>query len=228
MRKEKNTSEIANLGCPITALLNMRLCRLGALLMVVLGAKFTQVIEGRALMGLKTALSGTFGPMLRRVLVVPVATVLASTALVTTAHAALSRWSDGYIDFQMMDSTVLGPNKRCSEHVLVYNNPGYAPGHFWYFTRCGGLRAEFHYSISRDPDGTIVMRDADAYLYEGGAPGTGDEVDHKSYFWSVLQEPDWRIPRLGHDTKYFHVANYPEGDPDDEKADMTFVYVNWG
>ncbi|MFF4039227.1 hypothetical protein [Streptomyces sp. NPDC001816] len=216
---------------PITALPNSEALSFRVIIRsVVLGvASKVNPFDGRVLMGLKIVFRDAFGSMLRRALVVPVATVLATTALGTAAHSAPRLFdADGYIDFQMMDAETFGPNHRCDKQIKVFNNPGSTPGHFWYFATCGGeVRAEFHYTISRNPDGSIVMTDAKALLFEGTSADTRDLDGDASYFWSVLGQPGWIIPRPGSDTKHFHVENWMESEPDD-KADITFVIANWG
>ncbi|MFF4350870.1 hypothetical protein [Streptomyces sp. NPDC001530] len=170
----------------------------------------------------ETIRPGLCGSTPWRALVVPAATVIAATALGTTAQSAPRQAPvTGNVVFQMMDHEDFGKNERCRHDNPVVNNLGRAPGRFWYFGKCGGeVRAEIHYQLSRNNDGSIELRDGEVKLFEGDSADTNDPGGGFPFALSPI-----KIPQGQTRTMQFHVDNVLEDEPDD-KADITLTLTN--
>ncbi|MER6367450.1 hypothetical protein ABT255_03555 [Streptomyces mirabilis] len=164
----------------------------------------------------------------RALVVVPAALVMAVTALGTAAHSAPMAvpWRvTGNVVFQMMDSETFGKNPTCHHDNPVVNQGfGQLPQNIWYYGKCGGeVRAEIHYKIFGNSDGSVSLGQGNVYLYEGTSDDTRD-LDG-GFPFGGLYSASIHIPKGQSVTKTFHVSNTAEDSPDDH-ADITITWRN--
>ncbi|WP_448316556.1 hypothetical protein [Streptomyces sp. CO7] len=164
----------------------------------------------------------------RRALVLPAA-FAAATALVSSASTASAApdtpWHVvGNVQMRIMDHEDFGKNPVCNYNIPIdHRGTGQLPQSFWWFGKCGGeVRAEIHYSLSGQADGSVwVAGPAYVQLYEGASDTTRDLDGQVQWVpYSVLGPT---IAKGGPPlTKSFHVTNAAEGEPDD-KVDLTIT-----
>lgn len=166
----------------------------------------------------------------RRLLAVPAAMAMAITGLVTAAQSAQAAPNEpwlvtGRVVFQMMDHEDFGANERCHhDNPIVNQGTGQLPQFYWYFGKCGGeVRAEIHYRIFGNSDGSVSLGQGQIKLFEGASAETND-LDG-GYPWGGLYATSLRIPKGQSLTQTFHVSNALESEPDD-KADITITWHN--
>ncbi|MFE3761535.1 hypothetical protein ACFXPI_07190 [Streptomyces sp. NPDC059104] len=131
----------------------------------------------------------------------------------------------GNVVFQMMDHETFGPNTRCTHNNPIVNEgTGQLPQDFWYFGKCGGeVRAEIHYRMWGNSDGSVTVGPGEVILFEGTSAETNDRDG--GFKFGGFVSPNIHIQKGQSVTRTFHVSNVSEDVPDD-KADITMTWLN--
>ncbi|GAA3445334.1 hypothetical protein [Planomonospora venezuelensis] len=158
----------------------------------------------------KTPRRGPRSFRLRHALAVPSAIAVAVALPGAVAHpSALQPWTvTGTVDMHISDYETFGSNQICNHRIPITNTGTTgATSAYWYFGKCGGeIRAEIHYSISRDSGGFLNVK-GNTYLYEGASENTADLDGEQSFRFKVP-------PRSTH-SKLMEVWNTDEDQPAD-------------